>query len=136
MVILNAILAYLCEITSGKSRKVSLKDEYIYTRARLQTWTNLFNVHISRALFFYFLMKKKDRDLIRPFFFILLHSLMIIRMLLFFNDLLIGIIKHLNKTIYRSIFRKELLHSINHRPDMVLKERLVSIGHSCKTFCE
>ena len=48
------ILAYLCEITSGKSRKVSLKDEYIYTRARLQTWTNLFNVHISRALFFNF----------------------------------------------------------------------------------
>ena len=36
MVILNAILAYLCEITSGKSRKVSLKDEYIYTRARIQ----------------------------------------------------------------------------------------------------
>lgn len=52
MVILNAILAYLCEINSGKSRKVSLKDEYIYTRASLQTWTNLFDVHISRALFF------------------------------------------------------------------------------------
>lgn len=56
------ILAYLCEITSGKSRKVSLKDEYIYTRARLQTWTNLFDVHISRALFFnffYYFFNKK-----------------------------------------------------------------------------
>ena len=30
------ILAYLCEITSGKRRKDSLKDEYIYTRARIQ----------------------------------------------------------------------------------------------------
>ena len=54
MVILNAILAYLCEITSGKSRKVSLKDEYIYTRARLNTTTNMIHVGISRALFFYF----------------------------------------------------------------------------------
>lgn len=76
------ILAYLCEITSGKRRKDSLKDEYIYTRARLQTWTNLLNVHISRALFFFkfliFLLffiknffqkkKKKDRDLIRLFY--------------------------------------------------------------------
>jgi hypothetical protein len=31
-------------------------------------------------------------------------------MLMFFNDLFIGIIKHLNKPVYGSIFRKELLH--------------------------
>lgn len=47
------ILAYLCEITSGKSRKVSLKDEYIYTRARgFDMTTNTIHVVISRALFF------------------------------------------------------------------------------------
>lgn len=141
VVISFQILAYLCEITSGKSRKVSLKDEYIYTRARLQTWTNLFDVHISRALFFnffllFFLMKNfsKKKQRFHSVFF--LHSLMVIKMLLFLNDLFIGVLKQLNEPIYGSILRKELLNSINHRTDMILKERLVSIGHSCKTFCE
>lgn len=83
MGILSAILAYLCEITSGKRRKDSLKDEYIYTRASLDTTTNMIHVGISRALFFFkfliFLLffiknffqkkkKKKDRALIRLFY--------------------------------------------------------------------
>lgn len=141
VVISFQILAYLCEITSGKSRKVSLKDEYIYTRARLQTWTNLFDVHISRALFFnffllFFLMKNFSKKKAEISLRLFLHSLMVIKMLLFLNDLFIGVLKQLNEPIYGSILRKELLNSINHRTDMILKERLVSIGHSCKTFCE
>ena len=143
-------MAYLCEITSGKSRKVSLKDEYIYTRASFDMTTNTTHVVISRALFFwififfnYFLFKKfffkkkkKKTEIESVLFFYILHSLMIIRMLMFLNDLFIGIIKQLNKPVYGSILRKEFLHSIDHRFDMVLKERLVSIGHPCKTFCE
>lgn len=49
VVISFRILAYLCEITFGKSRKVSLKDEYIYTRASFDITTNTTHVVISRA---------------------------------------------------------------------------------------
>jgi hypothetical protein len=78
------ILAYLCEITSEKSRKVSLKDEYIYTRARFDMTTNTIHVVISRALFFLifnffiiflfkkFFSKKKKKAGFTPSFF--LHS--------------------------------------------------------------
>lgn len=66
MVILNAILAYLCEIASGKSRKVSLKDKYIYTRARIRH-DHKYDLcsYIARFIFFlififllFFLIKK------------------------------------------------------------------------------
>lgn len=131
----------------GKVEKF-LKKMNIYTRARAFKRVQICLMYTYRALYFlifnffllFFLIKnfsKKKRQKSNPsFFFILLHSLMVIRMLLFFNNLLIGIIKHLNKTIYGSIFRKELLYSISHGFDAFLKERLVSIGYSCKTFCE